>query len=558
MGSINKPGLAKLNTQSSTLGSASFKATTANKLASSTRSGQSYGIMAQRSAVGTGAIFNVKRYNSASISAQRHALNDNRTVVKNNNVIGTPVAPHTCSGNNGTNKYAAALAVTGMLTKTLGSLTSIKGSSGDTSISRFNNTQKTSGSGDSVSTDQSALSAMKDAKDSTSLRAAIETAQNSRTTLNEQKMQLDSSIGELKQNADTAKSDMDCMKQEVKEQTDVVNGLQKDLKEATNQLNPSKEALEGAKKNLGEAGDAVRTAIQGEQTAKTNLSNAQSDLSNAKTNLASAKQNLASMAPNDPGYAAAQAAVTKAESQVQAAEAKVTQAEQELDKAQNERALAEEQYTKADQAQQKAMDNYNKLEVQVDKLEKTVQEKETELKKQQETLNQLQEKLDSAKGAITKYEDALDKQKALDKDIKKYDSEIKEQQERLTKLEKEEQKELTKTGNDVTNILGKIGSRNDTIDNDNGKTSFKENRAIKKNEKDSAKLNGLQAKQAELQRKVGYTELYKDTSNAQSIGGKIFRTGSYNGETLYMIGAKPVTQEEFEKAKKAAEQSNLS
>ena len=146
----------------------------------------------------------------------------------------------------------------------------------------------------------------------------------------------------------------------------------------------------------------------------------------------------------------------------------------------------------------------------------------------------------------------------MDKDIKKYDSEIKEQQERLAKLEKEEQKELTKTGNDVTNILGKIGSRNDTIDNDNGKTSFKENRAIKKNEKDSAKLNGLQAKQAELQRKVGYTELYKDTSNAQSIGGKTFRTGSYNGETLYMIGAKPVTQEEFEKAKKAAEQSNLS
>lgn len=542
--SLNKPGLAKLNTQSSTLGSASFKATTANKLASSTRSGQSYGIMAQRSAVGTGAIFNVKRYNSASISAQRHALNDNRTVVKNNNIIGTPVAPHTCSGNNGMNKYAAALAVTGMLTKTLGSLTSIKGSSGDTSISRFNNTQKTSGSGDSVSTDQSALSAMKGAKDSTSLRAAIETAQNSRTALNEQKMQLDSSIGELKQNADTAKSDMDCMKQEVKDQTDVVNGLQKDLKEATNQLNPSKEALESAKKNLGEAGDGVRTAIQGEQTAETNL--------------ASAKQNFASMAPNDPGYAAAQAAVTKAEAQVQTAEAKVTQAKQELDKAQNERALAEEQYTKADQAQQKAMDNYNKLEAQVDKLEKTVQEKETELKKQQETLNQLQEKLDSAQGAITKYEDALDKQKALDKDIKKYDSEIKEQQERLAKLEKEEQKELTKTGNDVTNILGKIGSRNNTIDNDNGKTLFKENRAIKKNEKDSAKLNGLQAKQAELQRKVGYTELYKDTSNAQSIGGKTFRTGSYNGETLYMIGAKPVTQEEFEKAKKAAEQSNLS
>lgn len=128
MSSINKPGLAKLNTQSTTLGSASFKSTTANKLASSTRSGQSYGIMAQRSAVGSGAIFNVKRYNSASISAQRHALNDNRAVIRNNNIVAPPTA-HNCSGNNSMNKYAAALAITGMLTKTLGSVVSASKSS---------------------------------------------------------------------------------------------------------------------------------------------------------------------------------------------------------------------------------------------------------------------------------------------------------------------------------------------------------------------------------------------------------------------------------------------
>ena len=553
--SVNKPGLPKLNMQKTTLGSASFKSNTANKLASSTRTG--YGIMAQRSKVGTGAIFNVKAYNSDSISAQRHALNDNRTIIRNNNIVGTPIAANTFSSNNSMNKYAAALAITGMLTQTLGSLTSIKGSS-ESSISKLNNMQKTNAGGVSVLTNQSALSAMKEANDSISLRSAIEAAQNYRTTLGEQKTQLDSSIGELKQNADTAKSDMDCMKQEVQDQTDVVNGLQKDLNEATNNLNPSKKALENAKQHLGEAGDGVRAAIQGEQTAKTNLTNAQSDLSNVKTNLASAEQHLASMSPTDPGYAAAQAAVANARTQVQAAEAKVTQAEQAFDKAQNERALAEEQYTKADQDHQKAMDNYNKLEDQVGKLEKTVQEKETELKKQQETLKQLQDKLESAQGAITKYEDALEKQKSLDKDIKTYDSEIKEQKERLAKFEKNEQKELTKIGNDVTNILGKIGSRNDTVDTDNGKTSFKEKRAIKKNEKDAVKLDGLQAKQTELQRKVSYTNLYNDTSKAQTVGGKTFRTGSYNGETLYMIGAKPVTQEEFEKAKKAAEQSTLS
>ncbi len=131
MSSINKPGLAKLNTQTK-LGSASFKSSTASKLATTKlNSGISYGIMAQRSKVGTGAIFNVKRYNSESISAQRHALNDNRVVLRNNNFVAAPAA-HNCSGSNAMNKYAAALAVTGMLAKTLGSLTAAK-ASGSTS-----------------------------------------------------------------------------------------------------------------------------------------------------------------------------------------------------------------------------------------------------------------------------------------------------------------------------------------------------------------------------------------------------------------------------------------
>ena len=102
--SVDKPGLPKLNISPKTPGSASFKATTASRLASTKLdSGVSYGIMAQRSKVGTGAIFNVKRYNSSAISAQRHALNDNRVVIRNNNIIGAPVM-HNCNGNNAMNK----------------------------------------------------------------------------------------------------------------------------------------------------------------------------------------------------------------------------------------------------------------------------------------------------------------------------------------------------------------------------------------------------------------------------------------------------------------------
>ena len=100
--SVYKPGLPKLNIQENTLGSASFKTSTANKLASSTRT--SHCVMAQRTKVGTGDIFNVKKYNSASISEQRHALNDNRVIIKNNNILAAPLKE--CSGDN---KYAQAI-----------------------------------------------------------------------------------------------------------------------------------------------------------------------------------------------------------------------------------------------------------------------------------------------------------------------------------------------------------------------------------------------------------------------------------------------------------------
>ncbi len=118
--SVNKPGLPKLNVKSEL--QSSFKSAVSSKLASSTRTG--YGIQAQRSR--NSDLFNVKRYNSYSISEQRHYLNDNRVVIKNNNLIGTPVATHQCSGDN---KFATALAVTSMLSQIVGSAASLTKSS---------------------------------------------------------------------------------------------------------------------------------------------------------------------------------------------------------------------------------------------------------------------------------------------------------------------------------------------------------------------------------------------------------------------------------------------
>lgn len=73
--------------------------------------------------------------------------------------------------------------------------------------------------------------------------------------------------------------------------------------------------------------------------------------------------------------------------------------------------------------------------------------------------------------------------------------------------------------------------------------------------KDQEKLNNAKT----LQRNVGYTDLYKTTG--EKIGSKTFRTGSYNGETLYMIGARRVDKAEYEtemRKQRGIEQDNPS
>lgn len=76
--------------------------------------GISDGIFAQRTLTGCGIHLNNRLFNSASISATRHALNDNRTALFNN--IG--VAPHRCNNNNGNNtmnKFMAGMMAMNMM-----------------------------------------------------------------------------------------------------------------------------------------------------------------------------------------------------------------------------------------------------------------------------------------------------------------------------------------------------------------------------------------------------------------------------------------------------------
>lgn len=106
------PGITKLNIPKAT--TASPKAAIANNLrATRMSSGTAYGIFAQRSKIGMGVHFNNKLYGSGSISATRHALNDNHIILANN--IGNF---HKCNHNNGSNtmnKFAVGMMAMNMV-----------------------------------------------------------------------------------------------------------------------------------------------------------------------------------------------------------------------------------------------------------------------------------------------------------------------------------------------------------------------------------------------------------------------------------------------------------
>lgn len=107
---VARPGVQKLNIPKLQ----SPKASIAANLGSASRStGVSYGIFAQRTLTGSGIHLNNRAFNGASISATRHALNDNRTALFNN--IGMP---HRCNhdqGNNTMNKFMAGMMAMNML-----------------------------------------------------------------------------------------------------------------------------------------------------------------------------------------------------------------------------------------------------------------------------------------------------------------------------------------------------------------------------------------------------------------------------------------------------------
>lgn len=207
MTAVARPGLQPLKIQQNNKDNTSkagstpttLKASVSQSLANAQRAtgGVSYGIMAQRTAVGSGAIFNVKQFNGNSIAMQRYQLNANRVRVSNN--IVAPKA-HNCSGSS--NKFNDALVAMQLLNKTLGSLAAAK-------TDKSSGTKQPDGAGGTKTSDLSGiLSQLNSAKTSGDVESALTSIKGKLATIETETPKLQKEVEEAKATEEQAKTNL--------------------------------------------------------------------------------------------------------------------------------------------------------------------------------------------------------------------------------------------------------------------------------------------------------------------------------------------------------------
>lgn len=206
MTAVARPGLQPLKIQQNNKDNTSkagstpttLKASVSQSLANAQRAtgGVSYGIMAQRTAVGSGAIFNVKQFNSDSIAMQRYQLNANRVRV-NNNIV-APKA-HNCSGSS--NKFDDALLAMQILNK-FGALATAK-------TDKSSGTKQPDGAGGTKASDLSGiLSQLNSAKTSGDVESALTSIKGKLATIETETPKLQKEVEDAKANEEKAKTSL--------------------------------------------------------------------------------------------------------------------------------------------------------------------------------------------------------------------------------------------------------------------------------------------------------------------------------------------------------------
>lgn len=206
MTAVARPGLQPLKIQQNNKDNTSkagstpttLKASVSQSLANAQRAtgGVSHGIMAQRTAVGSGAIFNVKQFNGKSIAMQRYQFNANRVRVSNN--IVAPKA-HNCNGSS--NKFDDALVAMQILNK-FGALATAK-------TDKSSGTKQPDGAGGTKTSDLSGiLSQLNSAKTSGDVESALTSIKGKLATIETETPKLQKEVEEAKATEEQAKTNL--------------------------------------------------------------------------------------------------------------------------------------------------------------------------------------------------------------------------------------------------------------------------------------------------------------------------------------------------------------
>lgn len=206
MTAVARPGLQPLKIQQNNKDNTSkagstpttLKASVSQSLANAQRAtgGVSHGIMAQRTAVGSGAIFNVKQFNGKSIAMQRYQFNANRVRV-NNNIV-APKA-HNCNGSS--NKFDDALLAMQILNK-FGALATAK-------TDKSSGTKQPDGAGGTKTSDLSGiLSQLNSAKTSGDVESALTSIKGKLATIETETPKLQKEVEDAKANEEKAKTSL--------------------------------------------------------------------------------------------------------------------------------------------------------------------------------------------------------------------------------------------------------------------------------------------------------------------------------------------------------------
>lgn len=426
---------------------------------------------AQRTAIGTGEHLNWKNYNSARISADRHAVNDFRTPTFNNIDIGMT-------------RVALKHGTTMDKIMAYGMLTASLGKTGVALANAFSSTKGSEVNDPALKGKEQSqtLSDLKNANDSNTLEAAITKAKSEQQAIPEKIKSLDAELKDLRGQS---------------------NGLKTKSEKAA-------EAFEDHKNAVSEKSQDVTTKKGTMDSAKSVMESAQMKWDTAKGDVAQAQIEYAS-ATTDEAKAAAKI---------------------KLDNANVAEALAENEFKTKEKAFKKAEGEYNTAKGELDTLKQQTTEKENVAKDTKKAYDQNIKDIEAKQKEKTQLE--ADK-KELDAEVPKQEArltKLKEKEDKeltsvnndVTKLEKTIS-DLAKTIDGSDGIDKKESKTNDKVNKkqtelDNLKARQKElkDRQLIRNFTTAGTYNGVQFK-------TGYLS---DGSMGYVVGGKLVSQDEYN------------------------------